>query len=76
MPRTISIPDDCIVLQLNDSQADTLDRALTGFARALAAARDMGVISHETFCTEADKARAVQYLVWACKNGPATDPMN
>jgi site-specific recombinase XerD len=33
--------------------------------KALVAARDMGVLSHEAMCDEADKARAVQYLVWA-----------
>lgn len=44
-----------------------MDRALTGFAKALVAARDMGVVSHEMMCAEADQARAVQNLVWACK---------
>ena len=64
MPRTITVQDDTIVLELSPQQAAMLDRALTGFARALLAARDMGVISHEAFCQESDAARKVQYLVW------------
>lgn len=54
---------DC-TLKLHRSQLSHVDRALTGFARALQAARDLGIISHETFCHEADAVRAVQYSVW------------
>jgi hypothetical protein len=64
MPRTITVQDDTIVLEISPHQATMLDRALTGFARALLAARDMGVISHEVFCNEADAARKVQFVVW------------
>jgi hypothetical protein len=64
MPRTITVQDDSIVLEVPLQQAAMLDRALTGFAKALLAARDMGVVSHETFCNEADVARKVQLLVW------------
>lgn len=64
MPRTITFQDESIVLEISQPQAAILDRALTGFARTLLAARDMGVISHEAFCQESDAARKVQYLVW------------
>lgn len=64
MPRTISVQDDTIVLEISPQQAAMLDRALTGFAKALLAARDMGVISHETFCSEADVVRKVQFPIW------------
>jgi hypothetical protein len=64
MPRTITVQDDTIVLEVTPQQAAMLDRALTGFTKALLAARDMGVISHGTFCTEADVARKVQFPIW------------
>lgn len=66
MPRTITVGDESVVLALEPEQLGILDRALTAFSKALVAARDMGVISHEAMCDEADTARAVQYLVWAC----------
>jgi len=44
-------------LELDAERCDILDRALTGLAKSLQAARDMAVITHETFC----QARAVQY---------------
>jgi len=65
MPRTITLRDECVALELDEGQTVILDRALKGFAQSLETARDMGVISHEVFCAEADKARAVQYLVWS-----------
>ena len=64
MPRTVPVPDDSVVLTLSEAQVGLLDRALSGYAKALVAARDMAVISHETFCGKADRTRAVQYLVW------------
>jgi hypothetical protein len=64
MPRTIIVQDKSVVLELTEGQLGLLDRALGGYARALQAARDMGVISHETFCGKADRTRAVQTLVW------------
>lgn len=67
MPKTITVRDDCIVLELEENQLGILDRALSGFAKALEASRDMGVINHETFCGKADRARAVHYLVWEAK---------
>lgn len=67
MPKTITVRDDCIVLELEEAQLGILDRALSGFAKALESARDMGVITHETFCAKADRARAVQYLVWEAR---------
>jgi hypothetical protein len=64
MPRTITVRDECIALELDEQQLGILDRALKGFAKSLEAARDMGVITHETFCAKADRARVVQYLVY------------
>jgi len=64
MPRTITVRDECIALELEENQLGIIDRALKGFVNALEAARDTGVITHETFCAKADRARAVQYLVW------------
>lgn len=64
MPRTVTVRDDAVVLELDEARLGLLDRALSGYAKALQAARDMGVISHETFCGKADRTRAVQYLVW------------
>lgn len=57
-----------VSLTLNATGCDVLDRALTGFAKALQAAWDMAVITHETFCDEADKARALQYQLWEAKD--------
>lgn len=67
MPKTVTVREDCILLELEENQLGILDRALSGFAKALEASRDLGVISHETFCGKADRARAVQYLVWEAK---------
>jgi hypothetical protein len=64
MPKTVTVRDDAVVLELDEAQVGLLDRALSGYAKALEAARDLGVISHETFCGKADRARVVQYLVW------------
>jgi len=68
MPKTITISDGCVTLELEQAQVDILDPALTGFAKSLQDARDMGVISHETFCKEADAARKIQYLVYAVQS--------
>lgn len=67
MPRTITVRDECVALELEENQLGILDRALSGHAKALEAARDMGVISHETFCGKADRARTVQFLVWEAR---------
>jgi hypothetical protein len=67
MPRTITVRYECIALELDEQQLGILDRALKGFAKSLEAARDMGVITHETFCAKADRARVVQYLVYAAQ---------
>ena len=67
MPKTITIADDSVVLELDTNQLGLLDRALGGYAHALEAARDAGIISHETFCGKADRTRKVQYLVWAAQ---------
>ncbi len=67
MPRTVTVQDDAVVLELTEAQLGLIDRALGGYAKALHAARDMGVISHETFCGKADRTRAVQTLVWDLK---------
>jgi hypothetical protein len=67
MPRTVVVKDKSVVLELTEGQIGLLDRALGGHVKALQAARDMGVISHETFCGKADRARAVQSLVWDLK---------
>jgi hypothetical protein len=68
MPKTVTVRDDAVVLELDEAQVGLLDRALSGYAKALEAARDLGVISHETFCGKADRARVVQYLVWEAKD--------
>ena len=68
MPKSVTVRDDAVVLELDEAQVGLLDRALSGYAKALQAARDLGVISHETFCGKADRARAVQYLVWEAKD--------
>jgi hypothetical protein len=68
MPKTVTVRDDAVVLELDEAQVGLIDRALSGYAKALEAARDLGVISHETFCGKADRARAVQYLVWEAKD--------
>lgn len=68
MPKAITVRDDAVVLELDEAQIGLLDRALGGYAKALEAARDLGVISHETFCGKADRTRAVQYLVWEAKD--------
>lgn len=68
MPKTVTVRDDAVVLEMDEAQVGVLDRALSGYAKALQAARDLGVISHETFCGKADRARAVQYLVWEAKD--------
>lgn len=68
MPKTVTVRDDAVVLELDEAQVGLLDRALSGYAKALEAARDLGVISHETFCGKADRTRAVQYLVWEAKD--------
>ncbi len=67
MPRTVTVQDDAVVLELTEAQLGLIDRALAGYAKALHAARDMGVISHETFCGKADRTRAVQSVVWDLK---------
>ena len=72
MPRTITVRDECIALELDEQQLGILDRALKGFAKSLEAARDMGVITHETFCAKADRARVVQYLVYEAQEQFAT----
>lgn len=64
MPKTVTIRDEAVALELDPAQLGLLDRALGGYAKALQGARDLGVISHETFCRKSDRARAVQYLVW------------
>lgn len=68
MPKTVTVRDDAVVLESDEAQVGVLDRALSGYATGLQAARDLGVISHETFGGKADRARAVQYLVWEAKD--------
>ena len=55
---------EMVCFEVDEARCDILDRALTGFAKALQTGRDMGVISHETFCNEADAVRRVHYLIY------------
>lgn len=68
MPKTVTVRDEAAILELDEAQIGLLDRALGGYAKAVQAARDLGVISHETFCGKADRARAIQLLVWEAKD--------
>ena len=66
--QTVGPAMEVVCLEVDEARCDILDRALTGFTKALQTGRDMGVISHDTFCKEADAVRVVHYLVYDCQS--------
>lgn len=63
--QLIVLPKGKACLPLSRRQVSVVNRALACFSHSLQIARDTAIISHETFCGKADRARAVQLLVWA-----------